>query len=161
MARRGVAYVPQGGGTLSALSVLDNLRLGAWIQRGPLDNAYARVFELLPFLYDAATRRGGIVVRRRPAPAGSGLRGDGEAAARALRRAVRGSPAGGRPAGARGAPGVCTSAGRRSSWPSSAPGWPLASTGRAVVLDTGRVVFDGSAEALRSDGSAFPALLAP
>jgi branched-chain amino acid transport system ATP-binding protein len=52
MCRLGVAHVPQGGGTIARLSVLDNLRLGAWTQRGPLDNAYARVFELFPFLYE-------------------------------------------------------------------------------------------------------------
>ena len=34
MARRGVAHVPEGRGTFTTLSVLDNLRLGAWVQRG-------------------------------------------------------------------------------------------------------------------------------
>ena len=63
MARRGIAHVPQGGGPFAALSVLDNLRLGAWTQRGPLDNAYARVFELFPFLYE-----------RRSVPRGSAVR---------------------------------------------------------------------------------------
>ncbi len=79
MCRLGVAHVPQGGGTFAQLSVLDNLRLGAWTVRGPLDNAYARVFEFFPFLYD-----------RRNAPAGT--LSPGEQRLLALGSALMGKP---------------------------------------------------------------------
>src|SRR6266536_2912609 len=48
MARRGVAHVPEGRGTFSSLSVLDNLRLGAWTKRGASARDLARVFEFFP-----------------------------------------------------------------------------------------------------------------
>ncbi len=57
MARLGVAHVPAGRVTFGSFTVADNLRLGAWARGGPLDNAYARVFELFPFLYDRRNRR--------------------------------------------------------------------------------------------------------
>ena len=59
MARLGVAYVPQGRGSVRSLSVLDNLRLGAWTSRGSPDNAFANVFELFPGLYDLRHRAAG------------------------------------------------------------------------------------------------------
>jgi len=52
MARQGVAHVPEGRGTFSTLSVLDNLRLGAWVQRGFSDRDLAHVFEFFPWLYE-------------------------------------------------------------------------------------------------------------
>jgi len=52
MAKRGVAHLPTRGGTLPTLTVLDNLRLGAWVQRGPSTRDLAHVFEFFPTLYD-------------------------------------------------------------------------------------------------------------
>ncbi len=52
MARRGVTHVPEGRGTFATLSVLDNLRLGAWVQRGLSARDLARVFEAFPRLYE-------------------------------------------------------------------------------------------------------------
>ena len=52
MARRGVTHVPEGRGTFATLSVLDNLRLGAWVQRGLSTRDLARVFEVFPGLYE-------------------------------------------------------------------------------------------------------------
>lgn len=55
VARRGVAAIPADRGTFGALSVLDNLRVGAWIRRGSPQRDLVRVFELFPVLYE---RRG-------------------------------------------------------------------------------------------------------
>jgi branched-chain amino acid transport system ATP-binding protein len=57
MARHGVAHVPEGRGTFASLSVLDNLRLGAWVRRGPSDRDLARVFEFFPRLYERRTQQ--------------------------------------------------------------------------------------------------------
>ena len=52
MAKRGVVHLQTRGGTFPALTVLDNLRLGAWVQRGPSARDLAHVFEFFPTLYD-------------------------------------------------------------------------------------------------------------
>jgi branched-chain amino acid transport system ATP-binding protein len=52
MARRGIAHVRQGRGTFASLSVLDNLRVGAWTRRGQSARDLARVYELFPVLYE-------------------------------------------------------------------------------------------------------------
>jgi branched-chain amino acid transport system ATP-binding protein len=59
MARRGVTYVPEGRGTFATLSVLDNLRLGAWTKRGTSQRDLARVFEFFPLLYERRSQRAG------------------------------------------------------------------------------------------------------
>jgi branched-chain amino acid transport system ATP-binding protein len=61
MARRGVAHVPQGRGTFATLSVLDNLRLGAWTQRGTSQRDLAHVFEYFPRLYERRRQRAGTL----------------------------------------------------------------------------------------------------
>jgi branched-chain amino acid transport system ATP-binding protein len=61
MARQGVAHVPEGRGTFSTLSVLDNLRLGAWVQRGFSDRDLAHVFEFFPRLYDRRDQQAGTL----------------------------------------------------------------------------------------------------
>ncbi|MFL5954021.1 MAG: ABC transporter ATP-binding protein [Gaiellaceae bacterium] len=61
MARRGVAHVPEGRGTFSTLTVLDNLRLGAWVQRGVAARDLARVFEFFPRLYDRRDQQAGTL----------------------------------------------------------------------------------------------------
>jgi branched-chain amino acid transport system ATP-binding protein len=61
MAREGVAHVPEGRGTFSTLSVLDNLRLGAWVQRGFSDRDLAHVFEFFPRLYDRRDQQAGTL----------------------------------------------------------------------------------------------------
>ncbi len=61
MARRGVAHVPQGRGTFTTLSVLDNLRLGAWVQQGTSRRDLARVFEFFPRLYERRDQRAGTL----------------------------------------------------------------------------------------------------
>ena len=61
MARRGVAHVPEGRGTFSTLSVLDNLRLGAWVQRGASQRDLAHVFEFFPRLYERREQQAGTL----------------------------------------------------------------------------------------------------
>ncbi len=62
MARRGVAHVPEGRGTFASLSVLDNLRLGGWVQRGGASQRdLVHVFELFPTLYERRRRRAGTL----------------------------------------------------------------------------------------------------
>ena len=61
MARQGVAHVPEGRGTFSTLSVLDNLRLGAWVQRGFSERDLAHVFEFFPRLYERRDQQAGTL----------------------------------------------------------------------------------------------------
>ncbi len=57
VARRGVAVVPADRGTFGALSVLDNLHVGAWVRRGSSQRDLVRVFELYPVLYERRRER--------------------------------------------------------------------------------------------------------
>jgi branched-chain amino acid transport system ATP-binding protein len=61
MARRGVAHVPEGRGTFTTLSVLDNLRLGAWVKRGVSQRDLAHVFEFFPRLYERREQQAGTL----------------------------------------------------------------------------------------------------
>jgi branched-chain amino acid transport system ATP-binding protein len=61
MARRGVAHVPEGRGTFTTLSVLDNLRLGAWVQRGISARDLAHVYEFFPLLYERREQQAGTL----------------------------------------------------------------------------------------------------
>jgi len=61
MARRGVAHVPEGRGTFVSLSVLDNLRLGAWTQRGTSQRDLVHVFEFFPLLYQRREQQAGTL----------------------------------------------------------------------------------------------------
>jgi branched-chain amino acid transport system ATP-binding protein len=61
MARRGIAHVPEGRGTFASLSVFDNLRLGAWTQRGQSARDLARVYEFFPVLYERRDQQAGTL----------------------------------------------------------------------------------------------------
>jgi len=61
MARLGVAHVPEGRGTFSTLSVLENLRLGAWTRRGALDAELKRVFAFFPRLEERREQQAGTL----------------------------------------------------------------------------------------------------
>ena len=50
VARAGVAHVPEGRGLFNELSVYDNLRLGAYLQRDGFDEGYERVQAHFPWL---------------------------------------------------------------------------------------------------------------
>lgn len=78
-ARLGIAHVPEGRGTFSELTVLENLRLGAYTRRNGLGDGLDRVFGFFPWMRD-----------RRDQPAGT-LSG-GEQQMLALARALMGRP---------------------------------------------------------------------
>jgi branched-chain amino acid transport system ATP-binding protein len=61
MARLGVAHVPEGRGTFATLSVLDNLRLGAWTRRGSLEGDLERVFAFFPRLAERRDQQAGTL----------------------------------------------------------------------------------------------------
>jgi len=61
MARHGVAHVPEGRGTFTTLSVLDNLRLGAWVHGTASPREFAHVFEFFPRLYDRRLQQAGLL----------------------------------------------------------------------------------------------------
>jgi len=50
VARAGIAHVPEGRGLFNDLSVYDNLRLGAYLQRDGFDEGYERVRAHFPWL---------------------------------------------------------------------------------------------------------------
>jgi branched-chain amino acid transport system ATP-binding protein len=55
VARMGVAHVPEGRGTFAEMSVEENLRLGAYVKGGSIDDDVARVSAYFPWI---ATRLG-------------------------------------------------------------------------------------------------------
>jgi branched-chain amino acid transport system ATP-binding protein len=78
-ARLGIAHVPEGRGTFAELTVLENLRLGAYVRRDGLNDALERVFGFFQWMRD-----------RRDQPAGT-LSG-GEQQMLALARALMARP---------------------------------------------------------------------
>ncbi|HET8651667.1 MAG TPA: ABC transporter ATP-binding protein [Gaiellaceae bacterium] len=78
-ARMGIAHVPEGRGTFSELTVLENLRLGAYTRRNGIADELERVFGFFSWMRD-----------RRDQPAGT-LSG-GEQQMLALGRALMGRP---------------------------------------------------------------------
>ena len=152
MARRGVAHVPEGRGTFTTLSVLDNLRVGAWVQRGTSRRDLARVFEFFPILYE-----------RRDRPAGS-LSG-GEQQLLALGRAMMAKPRlllldepslGLAPLAVRELFDVLrrlNESGTTIVVVEQNVTLVLAAARHAVVLETGRIVLAGESAALRADES--------
>ena len=55
VAQLGVAHVPEGRGTFAEMSVEENLKLGAYVRSGSIDDDVARVSEYFPWI---ATRLG-------------------------------------------------------------------------------------------------------
>jgi branched-chain amino acid transport system ATP-binding protein len=78
-ARLGIAHVPEGRGTFAELTVLENLRLGAYVRRDGLGDGLERVFGFFKWMRD-----------RRDQPAGT-LSG-GEQQMLALARALMARP---------------------------------------------------------------------
>ncbi len=50
VARLGVAHVPEGRGTFAEMSVEENLKLGAYVHRGSIDDDVARVAQYFPWI---------------------------------------------------------------------------------------------------------------
>jgi branched-chain amino acid transport system ATP-binding protein len=59
LAREGVVHIPADRGTFAPLSVIENLRVGAWVRRGASSRDLVRVFELFPELYERRDERAG------------------------------------------------------------------------------------------------------
>jgi urea ABC transporter ATP-binding protein UrtE len=60
-ARRGVGYVPQGREIFPHMSVLDNLRMGQFVNKGAGDFNIQQVYDWFPFLRDRSRQRGGTL----------------------------------------------------------------------------------------------------
>jgi branched-chain amino acid transport system ATP-binding protein len=61
VARAGIAHVPEGRGLFSELSVYDNLRLGAYLQRDGFDEGYERARAHFPWLEDRRDQQAGTL----------------------------------------------------------------------------------------------------
>jgi len=61
IARAGIGYVPQGREIFSALTVLDNLRVGCRLSKRPESDVLADILELFPRLKAYLDRRGGAL----------------------------------------------------------------------------------------------------
>jgi branched-chain amino acid transport system ATP-binding protein len=60
-ARSGMAYVPQGRGIFTSLSVEENLRMGGFINAQNAAPDYERVYRYFPFLKERLNQRGGTL----------------------------------------------------------------------------------------------------
>jgi branched-chain amino acid transport system ATP-binding protein len=152
MARRGVAHVPEGRGTFPTMSVLENLRLGAWVQRGWSQRDLAHVFEFFPRLYERRDQQAGTL---------SG----GEQQMLALGRAMMAKPRlllldepslGLAPLVVReifGVLGRMNEAGTTIVVVEQNAALALGAAKHAFVLEAGRIVLAGASEALQLDES--------
>jgi branched-chain amino acid transport system ATP-binding protein len=61
VARLGVAHVPEGRGTFAEMSVEENLRLGAYVRTGALDDDIARVSEYFPWISTRLSQHAGTL----------------------------------------------------------------------------------------------------
>ena len=63
VARRGLGYVPQGRTVFPRMTVLENLEMGAYIERNPhrIRNALERVYALFPVLAERRGQRAGTM----------------------------------------------------------------------------------------------------
>ena len=59
VAQRGVAYVPQDANVFRQLTVIENMQMGAWLDREHYEERLDRVHRLFPILKERATVRAG------------------------------------------------------------------------------------------------------
>jgi branched-chain amino acid transport system ATP-binding protein len=59
--RLGIAHVPEGRGTFAELTVLENLRLGAYVRRGSSKDDLRRVREYFPWLEERRNQQAGTL----------------------------------------------------------------------------------------------------
>ena len=60
-ARRGIGYVPQGRDVFPSMSVLDNLRMGRFVNDGNVAPDFDLVYEYFPFLRERHNQRAGTL----------------------------------------------------------------------------------------------------
>jgi branched-chain amino acid transport system ATP-binding protein len=60
-ARRGIGYVPQGRDIFPNMSVIDNLRMGRFVNDGRVAPDFDLVYEYFPFLKERHNQRGGTL----------------------------------------------------------------------------------------------------
>ncbi|HEV2902763.1 MAG TPA: ABC transporter ATP-binding protein [Gaiellaceae bacterium] len=60
-ARLGIAHVPEGRGTFAELTVLENLRLGAYTRRNGLGGGLDRVLEFFPWMRERRDQQAGTL----------------------------------------------------------------------------------------------------
>ena len=86
---RGLSHVPEGRAILKRMTVLDNLRMGAYVRSdAEVDRDIDAVFARFPVLAERRDQMAGDALRRRAADAGDRPRAGGAPAAAAARRAV-------------------------------------------------------------------------
>jgi branched-chain amino acid transport system ATP-binding protein len=61
VARLGVAHVPEGRGTFAEMSVEENLKLGAYVRRGSVDDDIARVSRYFPWISTRLSQHAGTL----------------------------------------------------------------------------------------------------
>src|SRR2546428_12942422 len=61
VAKVGLAHVPDGRGTFAELTVLENLRLGAYTRRGPLKDDLDRVRSYFPWIEERRDQQAGLL----------------------------------------------------------------------------------------------------
>jgi len=61
VARAGIAHVPEGRGTFTELTVLENLRIGAYTRRGSASADVARVAEWFPWVVERGDQQAGTL----------------------------------------------------------------------------------------------------
>jgi len=61
VAKLGVAHVPEARGTFAEMSVEENLRLGAYVRRGSIDDDIARVSEYFPWISTRLSQHAGTL----------------------------------------------------------------------------------------------------
>jgi branched-chain amino acid transport system ATP-binding protein len=59
--RMGVAHVPEGRGTFAELTVMENLRLGAYTRRGGLKDDLSRVWKVFPWIEERGSQQAGTL----------------------------------------------------------------------------------------------------
>ena len=153
IAAAGVALVPEGRQVFPELSVRDNLMLGAYARRdGDVAAEAAALLERFPRLKQRLDGSRRAAVRRRAADAGHRPRADGAPAHPAARRAVAGS-----------GPAVIDELfevvaelrdkGITILLVDQMVAQALTAADRGYVLESGRIVREGSAAALREDAT--------
>ena len=146
----GMSHCPEGRKLFPALSVLTNLRLGAYRcrDRAEIERRLDARVPLFPMLTSALGQAGRVAQRRAAADGGDRPGADGRAARAAARRAV------GEPGAQGGAAGAGNSCGRSTApvqWCSSRSRTRYAAleiAHRGYVLENGRIVLEGSAAEL-------------